>query len=356
MLRNWGTGRRLAAFALFALLAVTVAVPATATSMARPVYDLTLGGAENHGLSIAFAVNATGRTVGGSAPDPSRTSTDSQHAFLTLGNHPRDLGAMGGTFGEARGVNREGAVVGWSFGGASSEPRAVLVGKAGTIYLGTLGGLSSIATSINDGGRVVGASTLSGSLNGGAPPHAFSWANGTMTDLGTLGGSMSWAQDVNNAGTIVGFSSVKGDASTLAFVDQGGVMTSLGTLGGPSSAAHAINESRQVAGSAELPDGTTHAALFEGGTVRDLGTLGGSFSEARGINDAGEIVGSSFLADGATRHAFLYSNGKMVDLNTLLPAGSQWELQDAFGINRQGMVVGEGIHNGDLHAYLLSLR
>jgi hypothetical protein len=33
-----------------------------------------------------------------------------------------------------------------------------------------------------------------------------------------------------------------------------------------------------------------------------------------------------------------------------------WELQDAFGINRPGMVVDEGIHNGDLHAYLLSLR
>ena len=97
-----------------------------------------------------------------------------------------------------------------------------------------------------------------------------------------------------------------------------------------------------------------HAALFEGGTVRDLGTLGGSFSEARGINDVGEIVGSSFLANGATRHAFLYAGGQMVDLNTLLPAGSRWELQDAFGINRQGMVVGEGIHNGDLHAYRLS--
>jgi hypothetical protein len=43
-------------------------------------------------------------------------------------------------------------------------------------------------------------------------------------------------------------------------------------------------------------------------------------------------------------------------LATFLPPGSRWELQDAFGINRPGMVVGEGIHNADLHAYLLSLR
>ena len=68
MVKNWGIGRCLAAFALLALVAVTVAVPATATRMARPVSDLTLGGAENHGLSIAFAVSATGRTVGGIRP------------------------------------------------------------------------------------------------------------------------------------------------------------------------------------------------------------------------------------------------------------------------------------------------
>ncbi len=46
----------------------------------------------------------------------------------------------------------------------------------------------------------------------------------------------------------------------------------------------------------------------------------------------------------------------MVDLNTLLPAGSSWELLDAFGMNRRSMIVGEGMHDGDLHAYLLSLR
>jgi hypothetical protein len=46
----------------------------------------------------------------------------------------------------------------------------------------------------------------------------------------------------------------------------------------------------------------------------------------------------------------------MHDLNTLLPARSRWELLDAFGIDRRSMTVGEGMHDGDLHAYLLPLR
>jgi probable HAF family extracellular repeat protein len=194
----------LAAVALASLATAAVGLSARTNRQAKSVSDLTLGGSGNDGLSIAFDVNAKGRVVGGSAPNPRQGSTDAEHAFTTVGNHVVDLGTLDVTFGEAHGVNREGSVVGWSYGKGSTEFRAFLAKKGRMIDIGTLGGLSSFGMSINDSGEVVGASTISGSFNDGAQPHAFAWAGGAMIDLGTLGGSMSWAQDVTTPVTSLG--------------------------------------------------------------------------------------------------------------------------------------------------------
>ena len=87
-------------------------------------------------------------------------------------------------------------------------------------------------------------------------------------------------------------------------------------------------------------------------TVKDLGTLpGGSNSYAFGINDSGQVVGRS---DTSSRyaHAFLYSNGQMQDLNSLIPVGSGWILREAWGINTSGQIVGWGVINGHSRAFL----
>jgi probable HAF family extracellular repeat protein len=90
--------------------------------------------------------------------------------------------------------------------------------------------------------------------------------------------------------------------------------------------------------------------------MTDLGTIAGANSTTWGlaINDSGVIVGySSFQA---TYHAFVYSGGKMRDLNKLIPAGSGWLLLQAFGINNAGQIVGTGMHNGKEHGFLLTLK
>lgn len=44
----------------------------------------------------------------------------------------------------------------------------------------------------------------------------------------------------------------------------------------------------------------------------------------------------------------------MIDLNTLLPNGSGWLLQEAIGINDSGQITGYGLYNGTEEAFLLN--
>src|SRR6202034_2029899 len=79
-------------------------------------------------------------------------------------------------------------------------------------------------------------------------------------------------------------------------------------------------------------------------------------SYANAINDSGQIVGDAVNAAGGL-DAFLYSNGTMTDLNTLLPANSGWQLQTAAGINNKGVIAGVGTApDGSTDAYTLYLN
>ena len=96
------------------------------------------------------------------------------------------------------------------------------------------------------------------------------------------------------------------------------------------------------------------ASYNTGGKMTDLGTLGGQGSWAVAINDSGQVVGDAQTGGGGA-DAFLYQHGVMIDLNRLLPKGSGWSLGIATAINDAGQIVGSGEHNGESHAFLLTL-
>lgn len=116
-----------------------------------------------------------------------------------------------------------------------------------------------------------------------------------------------------------------------------------------------INGSGQVAGQGQNPTGQARAFLWEDGVTRDLGVpAGGNLSRARGMNDSGDVVGEwRILVGGQQRFkAFLYEDGRMKDMNALIPAGSGWDLTGAQAVNEPGQIVGAGTINNQTHAFL----
>lgn len=87
--------------------------------------------------------------------------------------------------------------------------------------------------------------------------------------------------------------------------------------------------------------------------MTDLGApSGGHYSQARGINDVGQVVGFAYVNGG--RRAFLYSQGRMQDLNDLVSPASGWILSDANAINNKGQIVGMATFNSGVYSYLLT--
>jgi probable HAF family extracellular repeat protein len=88
--------------------------------------------------------------------------------------------------------------------------------------------------------------------------------------------------------------------------------------------------------------------------MQDLGTVpGDANSLAIGINDAGQVVGASLDATLTNFRAFLRQGQDLIDLNTLVPAGSPLYLGTACFINAAGEIVGIAIDkSGNFHAYL----
>jgi probable HAF family extracellular repeat protein len=307
-----------------------------------------------------------------------------------------DLGTLGGTYSYATAVNRFGEVVGFSYMPGDQTTHAFSWQNGVMTDLGTLGGAQSFAYGVNDAGQIVGAAYRTDGTF-----HATLWDHGAVTDLGTLGGSYSQAYAINNHGQVVGYANLPNDDPPHAFLWDRGVMIDLGKLTGDVSAAYGINDAGQSAGYGDTIPGTfsPHAIRWEGAVLHDLGTFpGGVGSTGLGINSYGEVIGKAkigaanqphhaFLWDGVmhdlggldgsrgaaaqgvnsysqvvgtstilfTAHAFLDFNGRMFDLNDVVPKSeSGWFLSVADAVNDGGQIVGSGFGPNGQHAFLLN--
>jgi probable HAF family extracellular repeat protein len=318
----------------------------------------------------------------------------SMHAVLWNKGHKSDLGSpgLGGLNSLGLGVNQKGQVVGaaesstmdvngedfctFSGNGLPSRGSRCLpfIWQSGVMTpLPTLGGANGEGSWINNRGEIVGTAETTTRDPGCQSPQQFQfkpviWERGQVQELPTAGSDQNgYAFAINDLGQAVGAS---GDCSALqasgtylqarhALLWQTGGVTDLGNLGGTGTGvgilALGINNLGQAVGVSDLAgDETFHAFLWSERTgMQDLGTLPGDVaSVGLAINDAGEVTGISFDADFNSR-TFVWRNGAMTDLNTLVPADSPLFLVLACSLNASGEIAGIGVDdNGETHGFM----
>jgi probable HAF family extracellular repeat protein len=290
----------------------------------------------------------------------------SGHSFLYSNGKMTDLYPLNSqnivTVGPT-GTNNAGQIASGVVVGGVYVP-AILDSKTGEITLtGSLGGgvtpygFNGVATSVNNVGNAVGYSYID-SIN----RHAFLYSSNVITDIGSFGG-YSAALAINGADLIVGFSSAEINGVAHAFVYTDGVMTDIH----PATESYAmdVNNPGQVVGDFLTADQSAfHAFLYSTGNFTDLGSAGSPETVAFAINDPGQVVDITLIPFDSVcsgvpcieykQHAFLYNNGRIADLNNLIPENSGWELTWAFDVNNLGQIVGYGLVNGKFRAYLLT--
>lgn len=312
--------------------------------MAVSQYTITDLGTLGGSVSVAYSINEQLNVVGYSALSQIRVD----HAFLYDGTTMKDLGTLGGSFSWANCINNNGQIVGYSDNTGNTNYRAFLYENSVMKDIGTLGGSGAWARRINDRGQIVGGSNIIDN----STKHAFLYEGTTMTDLGSFGYS-SDAACINNAGQVVG-DVVNFSGYQRAFLWENGAMIDLGSLG-RRSVAYGINDSGQVVGWTDISNtsDTHHACIWENGVLKVLGSFYGMDSYAYSINKHGQAVGRAW--NSTENHGFLYSDGKMVELIDLLPAGADWNNLDAKDITDNGHIVGIGYTNGNQpHAFLMT--
>jgi probable HAF family extracellular repeat protein len=324
-------------------------------AQADPRYNVTpVAGAG----SWATDINRSGQVAG------TMLVSEAQHAFLFSNGMLTDIGALSSGYTVAGRMNDLGQVTGsvsgsWNGGFIYSNGSLVPVPGANIVS----------AAGINNAGAVTG--TVFVPLpNGDAEYHAYIAAHGSFTDLGTLPGRLtSGGYDINSAGHVAGSIAMADGGPpnypTNAMLYRNGVMTDLGAGGfmGPWSHASAINDHDQAVGmlGVDFPGNggdlyPTLAFLYRDGMLGTLGGFGPNLSSWAGdINNVGQIVGGGYFGAVGTSHAFLYENGSMLDLNSLIDPGSGWVIEDATAINDLGQIAGKACMGGTCYAVRLDL-
>lgn len=209
---------------------------------------------------------------------------------------------------------------------------------------------------INDAGQVVGTAWYFYPFTYDGTFHVWGLkcTNGinNMVPVTVLDAHEAVAVDINNVGQVVGWSDFYGGATCN--VDKGqhasiwdtktGKLTDLGTLRStlptPQSAAEAINDNGQVTGYSSVGSGGEHAFLYSHGKMIDIDLSPSSadyISLGHAINSLGHVAGS-FQSNSSCclMHSFFYDGRTTRDLDK----ADLYGYTVAWGINSSDQIVG----------------
>ncbi|NJN00047.1 MAG: hypothetical protein HC800_25500, partial [Phormidesmis sp. RL_2_1] len=345
-------------------------------SYARPCvfpyrYDITDLGTLGGASSLAYGLNEVGDVVGvAESPD------GIDRAFVWSNGRMRALPDLG-FGGVAYGINNNGDITGaidtgldyvrpWD-GRSSSIDNVALWQANQLVNLGNLGGLPrGEGRSIAEDGWIVG--TASAPLPG--VPEEDIWQrafvavpdNLALNDAGAFPGDIrSFIFDLNTAKQAPGFSvsdNRGGPAETAAGLwqfDPDGSIRSITPLAAlapdQTSVALGINDAGEVVGRSATADGQDVTVYWGGGETSPellpvLIENPGTYVRAWQINNQSLAVGELRNATDTERFATLWAKDanewRNIDLQTLIPTDSGWDLSGALSINEAGQIVGYG--------------
>jgi probable HAF family extracellular repeat protein len=331
----------------------------------------------NEGLSYIMAGN-----VGGLGPNNLGGTLLNGRAYLGIDGFLLDLGTLGGqntwmNWGE---INDWGQIVGYSETNVP-DPNGEDICGFGTYLtclpflwqffhmsaLPTLGGNNGQASAINDLGQIVGMAE-NGKVDSTCPPGRANnriqlpavWKNGGARAQALPTGSNpdGFAFWNNDQGQVVGYTSTCGGATIYAASWKNNTLTTLPDFG-TGSLAIAINNPGVVAGTVGSADNTTqYGAVWTNDVLTSFGLLPGDFGgEADSINSRGQVVGGNWDSNFYWNHAFIWQNGVMTDLNTLIPYNANLYAVFAAAINDRGQIGGQAVvisgpEKGNIHSFL----
>jgi probable HAF family extracellular repeat protein len=337
-----------------------------------------------HRMKIAVVIQAVVLSFAASvfaAPVPS-------YEFSELGiSYPRAINNAGDAvgWGERGDVVRKGVATRFPFHGAGRDINASgdiavvtdddqylqsAIWSRGVLYPLLVENWIAQPSAINDAGVVVGTTGLPvvwGEPGDESPPPqrwlAVSWGKDrAYRILGALAEDhSSQALDINSRGQIVGISWPTIPApdrprmSRTVLFENGRVVD----LGLPpdtdalTGEAVAINDRGEILVNCLTVDYSIRAYIYSHGKFKDIGRLPTQyFVHATAINNSGDVVGTSQV--GADEHGFLYTNGRIYDLNDIADLPPGCILGTADDINDRGEIIGFAFGNFNYQGYRLA--
>jgi probable HAF family extracellular repeat protein len=235
------------------------------TALGMSDLHLLCGGvSDGKDASGAWDVNATGEVVGFRGITTDGTGT-SYRAFYWSSGCTTELPTLGG-YSEARAINDQGVIAGFSRGLPVSWAKNASV--PGGWEIRQLSSTAGIATAINAAGDIVGRR----GAGFPSPADAVLWpAGGGEVVLGTLGGTHSEANGIDDASAVVGWSmKTSGVQRAFRWTAATGMveLNSFSNAKGSGSSAFSVGAGGITgfgdAGSTPRTTTETHAALWTG--------------------------------------------------------------------------------------------
>lgn len=153
------------------------------------------------------------------------------------------------------------------------------------------------------------------------------------------------------SGTLVGLTFQK-DRFVPAVFKNGKLGALPQVEGFPMAVPMAANDKDLFVGAAVDGERQVKPVGWASGRTVVLPVPGGKQGLALGINSENQVVGVIEAADGEA-HAAVWMKGKVIDLNDVIDKTEGWTLVQARGINNKGFVIGTGVKDGNVGAFLV---